>query len=113
MADEVHASFGLRRFYYVYYERLQFWLLPLALALNCFRIQMAGWAYLMRMLCHSKQRKSAHWIDLSALVLHEVKENGHEQAEAAHYCNPTSAYNMQRKSKPIPVGRISRSVNGE
>jgi fatty acid desaturase len=68
-ADEVHASSGLRRFYY---ERLQFWLFPLALALNCFSIQRAGWAYLIRMLRHSKQRKSAHWIDLSALLLHYV-----------------------------------------
>jgi linoleoyl-CoA desaturase len=68
-ADEVHASSGLRRFYY---ERLQFWLFPVALALNCFSIQMAGWKYLIRMLCHSKRRKSAQRIDLSALVLHYV-----------------------------------------
>jgi len=68
-ADEVHASSGLRRFYY---ERLQFWLFPLALALNDFGIQRAGWAHLIRRLCDSKGRKSAHWIDLSALVLHYV-----------------------------------------
>ena len=68
-ADEVRASSGLRRFYY---ERLQFWLFPLVLALNGFGIQRAGWAHLIRMLCHSKGRKSAHWIDLSALVLHYV-----------------------------------------
>ena len=67
--DEVHASSGLRRFYY---EHLQFWLFPLALALNGFSIQMAGWTHLIRMLCHSKGRKSAHWIDLSAMVLHYV-----------------------------------------
>jgi len=68
-ADEVHASSGLRRFYYM---RLQFWLFPLALALNCFGIQMAGWTHLIRMLCHSKGRKSAHWIDLGAMGLHYV-----------------------------------------
>ena len=68
-ADEVQASSGQRRFYY---ERLQFWLFPLVLALNCFSIQVAGWLHLVRMLCHSTGRKSAHWIDLSALVLHYV-----------------------------------------
>ncbi len=66
-ADEVHASSGLRRFYY---DHLQFWLFPLALALNCFSIQMAGWKHLIGMLRHSKGRKSAHWIDLGALVIH-------------------------------------------
>lgn len=66
-ADEVRASSGLRRFYH---RRLQFWLFPLALALNCFSIQMAGWTYLIRMLRHAKGRKAAHWIDLGAMVLH-------------------------------------------
>ena len=66
-ADEVHASSGLRRFYY---DHLQFWLFPLALALNCFSIQMAGWTHLIGMLRHSKGRKSAHWIDLGAMILH-------------------------------------------
>ena len=68
-ADEVRASSGLRRFYY---DRLQFWLFPFALALNCFSIQMAGWTYLIGMLRHSKGRKSAHWIDLGAMVMHYV-----------------------------------------
>ncbi len=66
-ADEVDASSGLRRFYY---RRLQFWVFPLVLALNCFGIQGAGWVHLMRILCHSKRRKSAHWIDLGMMVLH-------------------------------------------
>jgi fatty acid desaturase len=66
-ADEVHASSGFGRFYY---KRLQFWLFPLALALNCFSIRIAGWAYVMRRLRDSRGRKSGHWIDLSALVLH-------------------------------------------
>ncbi len=66
-ADEVRASSGLRRFYY---ERVQFWLFPMAVALNCFSIQIGGWAHLIRMLCHSKGRKSAHWVDLSAMILH-------------------------------------------
>jgi linoleoyl-CoA desaturase len=66
-ADEVNTSSGWRRFYY---RHLQFWLFPLALALNCFSIQMSGWVYLIRMLCDSKGRKTAHWIDLGAMVLH-------------------------------------------
>ena len=66
-ADEVNASSGLRHFYYA---RLQFWMFPLVLALNCFGIQMAGWAHLVRILRHSKQRKAAHWIDLGAMGLH-------------------------------------------
>jgi linoleoyl-CoA desaturase len=68
-ADEVHASSGLRRFYY---KRLQFWLFPLALAMNDFSIQSGGWAHLLRALRHPKERKSAHWIDLGALILHYV-----------------------------------------
>jgi fatty acid desaturase len=68
-ADEVHASSGLRRFYY---QHLQFWLFPLALALNTFSIQLGGWTHLIRVLRHPKGRRSAHWIDLGALVLHYV-----------------------------------------
>jgi linoleoyl-CoA desaturase len=66
-ADDLRGSSGLRRFYY---KRLQFWLLPLALAVNCFAIQSAGWIYLIQKLCHPKQRKAAHWIDLCAMLLH-------------------------------------------
>jgi hypothetical protein len=65
--DEVRATSGLRRFYY---ERLQFWLFPLALAVNTFSIQMGGWKYLIRMLRHSNRRKSAHWMDLGAMIMH-------------------------------------------
>ena len=68
-AEEVHSSSGLRRFYH---ERLQFWLFPVALALNCFSIQIGGWGHLIRMLRHSKGRKSAHWMDLGAMFLHYV-----------------------------------------
>ena len=68
-ADEVLESSSLRRFYY---ERVQFWLFPIALALNCFSIQIGGWSHLIRMLSHSKGRKSAHWIDLGAMLLHYV-----------------------------------------
>ncbi len=66
-ADEVHASSGFRRFYY---KHLQFWLFPLALALNCFSIQADGWRHVIGKLRHPAGRKAAHWIDLSALLLH-------------------------------------------
>jgi len=66
-ADEINASSGFRRFYH---QRLQFWLFPFALALNCFSIQMAGWTHVIRMLRNPRTRKSAHWIDLMAMVLH-------------------------------------------
>jgi len=66
-ADEVDASSGLRHFYY---RRLQFWLFPFILALNCFGIQGAGWVHVIRILCHSKRRRSVHWIDLGTMVLH-------------------------------------------
>ncbi len=68
-ASEVDASSGFRRFYH---ERLQFWLFPLALAVNCFSIQMAGWVYVIGKLRHPKERKAAHWIDAGAMVLHFV-----------------------------------------
>jgi fatty acid desaturase len=65
--DEVHASSGLRRFYH---QRVQFWLFPLVLTLNCFSIQVDGWKHVFRMLRQSQGRKLAHWIDAGALVLH-------------------------------------------
>ena len=66
-ASEVQASSGFRRFYH---KHLQFWLFPLALAVNCFSIQMAGWGYVIRKLRHPKERKAAHWIDAAALIVH-------------------------------------------
>lgn len=68
-ADEVDACGGLRRYYH---RHLQFWLFPLALAANCFGIQMGGWTYVIHSLCHSKQRKRSHWIDAAGLILHFV-----------------------------------------
>jgi len=67
--DEVNASHGLRRFYY---EHIQFWVFPVALAVNCFSIQINGWVHLTRALGDSKRRKTAHWVDLGAMVLHYV-----------------------------------------
>lgn len=66
-ADDIDGTSGFRRFYY---RHLQFWLFPLALAVNCFSIQFSGWVYVVRMLSNAKTRKTAHWIDLGSLVLH-------------------------------------------
>ena len=65
--DELHTTSGFRRFYH---KRLQFWLFPFALAINCFSIQAGGWAHLKRMFSDSTRRRRAHWIDLGALILH-------------------------------------------
>jgi fatty acid desaturase len=67
--SEVGASSGFRRFYH---KHLQFWLFPLALAVNCFSIQMAGWVYVIGKLRHPRERKLSHWIDAGALVMHLV-----------------------------------------
>ena len=66
-ADEVHASSAARRFYY---KHLQFWLFPLALAANCFSIQASSWGHLIGMLRKPDARKTSHWIDLGAMILH-------------------------------------------
>jgi fatty acid desaturase len=65
--DEVRASRGLKRFYF---EHVQFWFFPFALAANCFSIQADGWIHVFKKLFHPKERKAAHWIDFGALVVH-------------------------------------------
>jgi fatty acid desaturase len=65
--EDVEQARGLRRFYY---ERLQWIVLPFALAGNTFNMQKSGWVYLLSMLRQSGSRKPAHWIDLGALLLH-------------------------------------------
>jgi linoleoyl-CoA desaturase len=65
--DEVNRARGARRFYY---ERLQWALLPFALALNGLNMQRAGWAYVLGKLRPSSQRSKADWVDILALILH-------------------------------------------
>jgi len=65
--DELYTTSGFRRFYH---RHLQFWLFPLALAINSFGIQIGGWRHLISTLFDSKRRKRAHMIDLGALILH-------------------------------------------
>ena len=65
--DEVGRARGLRRFYY---ERLQWSLLPFALALNGLNMQRAGWAYVLNGLLRPGQMSRAHRMDVLALLLH-------------------------------------------
>jgi len=58
---------GLRRFYY---EHFQWILFPIALSLNGFNMQKAGWVYLIRSLSDPQARKKAHYLDLMAMLLH-------------------------------------------
>ncbi|HWU86405.1 MAG TPA: acyl-CoA desaturase [Kofleriaceae bacterium] len=55
-----------RRLFY----RLQWLLVPLALALNEFNIQRSGWLFLTKRLRDPKQRRPIHWLDLGTLALH-------------------------------------------
>ncbi len=67
--DEIEASTGWRRFYYVH---LQFWLFPFAIAATCLNMQLAGAVYLLQNLFKPQQRKAAHWIDAGVMLLHGV-----------------------------------------
>jgi fatty acid desaturase len=55
-----------RRLFY----RLQWVVVPLALALNEFNIQFSGWKFLIRRLRDPKRRRSTHWVDLGTIALH-------------------------------------------
>jgi len=68
---EAQAQSGgpLRR---LYYRHLQGWAFPLAITLNAFNVQRAGWMYLARCLRDRETRRSAHWLDLGALLAHAV-----------------------------------------
>jgi len=64
--QEIRKSTGLRRSYY----SIQYVFLPWALLLNGFNFQIAGWRYLITVLANREQRKTHHWIDLFALLVH-------------------------------------------
>lgn len=66
---EIDASRGLRRFYY---RRVQWLLLPIALAANCVNYVKSGWVHVIRMLLDRDRRKRSHWIDLGALAMHQI-----------------------------------------
>jgi linoleoyl-CoA desaturase len=65
--EDAAGATGLRRWYY---RRLQFVLLPLALALNHLNIQFSGWRYLVQELRDPRARSTASFVDLGLLILH-------------------------------------------
>ncbi len=67
--SEVARSRGIRRWYY---EKAQWLFLPLALAGNAFNFIKTGWLHLIRALRDPARRRRAHWIDLCALLAHQV-----------------------------------------
>lgn len=66
---DVAGSHGLKRWYF---EHVQWWIFPIALAGNGFQMQLAGWTHLFRILPHRELRKREHWLDLLAMSLHYV-----------------------------------------
>jgi fatty acid desaturase len=68
--EEVQRSTGLRRFFY---EKLQFFVFPLALGFNGFNMQKSGWTRLIGTLCRQgRMVNKRHWIDLGAMILHYI-----------------------------------------
>ena len=65
--DDVEASKGWRR---VYYEHLQGWIFPLAVAFTLVAQQLAGCIYVLRSLRDRNRRHSQYWIDAGALTAH-------------------------------------------
>lgn len=55
----------LRRAYY----RVQWLVIPFAIVLNSFNLEVAGWRYLLGALRDPARRRAAHWVDLGALLL--------------------------------------------
>ncbi len=66
---EVARSGGMRR---LYYEKIQWLFFPLALAGNAFNYVRKGWRHVIRALRDPARRKREHWIDLSALIAHQI-----------------------------------------
>jgi linoleoyl-CoA desaturase len=67
--DDIERSKGIRR---LYYERLQWWLFPIALASNGFNMQRSGWAHLLSTRAQKDGKRWVYWVDVAALLLHYV-----------------------------------------
>jgi fatty acid desaturase len=66
---DVEGSHGLKRWYF---EHVQWWVFPIALAGNGFQMQLNGWLHLFRILPRRGRRRPEHWYDLTAMSLHYV-----------------------------------------
>lgn len=65
--EEISDSSGFRR---IYYQHLQWLVLPVLLSLNAFGMTTTGWIHLLRQLLDGRRRTSKHWFDLAAMLLH-------------------------------------------
>ncbi len=65
--EEAARSGRLRRFYY---QKLQWYLFPIALIANGFNGQRAGLVFLYQALRDPRRRSRAHWVDLGCLTLY-------------------------------------------
>ena len=54
------------------YYRVQWLVVPLAIAANGCNVLAYGWSHVIRMLGNPQQRQASHWIDLWMLLLHWV-----------------------------------------
>ena len=54
-----------------YYERVQRWVIPIAIAANGFNMQIASWRFLLQALSGPRRRRE-HWLDLGSMLLHYV-----------------------------------------
>lgn len=57
---------GWRRLFY----RIQWFIFPFALSFNAFNAQITGWRHLLAHLLNRDCRRTAHWVDMSSLLLH-------------------------------------------
>lgn len=64
--DDYRRAGALRRCYH----RVQWLLVPLAIAAIGFNMHLAGWRHLLRALMSPSERRPAHWIDVACMVLH-------------------------------------------
>ena len=71
--EELSRSRGFRR---LYYTRLQWLVLPFALAGTGFNMQKNGWLHVLRILADPRRRRGAHFVDLGALLFHLVAAIG-------------------------------------
>ncbi len=64
--DDFEKSRGLRRLFF----RLQWIVIPLAVAVNGINTQRQGWQYLLGQLADRKKRTTVHFIDLGVMLMH-------------------------------------------
>jgi fatty acid desaturase len=64
--EQVEQRSGIRRLYL----KVQWLVIPVALAANAFSMQVQGWRYVLRALCDGDRRGTQHWMDVGAMLCH-------------------------------------------